>query len=148
MHDGCRQGFIGEATALNGSGIILCTDSVNGRRHYNVTSSLIGCVHKQNDPRGCVARHRESSWCCNLALHMDPTGHLNFQWVPYQGVVLIYRCVTSLGIPMLSYVHTCAERLRSGGGRILIFPLRYRGYDLPFLEDNDGLERAVSKRTR
>ena len=28
----------------------------------------------------------------------------------------------------LSYVHTCAGRLRSGGGRILTFPLRYRGY--------------------
>ena len=51
-----------------------------------------------------------------------------------------------------------AVGLRSGGGRILIFPLRYRGYvhtyaertraDLPFLEDNDGLERAVSKRAR
>ena len=47
---------------------------------------------------------------------------------------------------------------RSGGGRILIFPLRYRGCvhtyaertraDLPFLEDNDGLEHAVSKRAR
>ena len=58
----------------------------------------------------------------------------------------------------LSYVHTCAGRLRRGGGRILKFPLRYRGYvhtyaertraDLPFLEDNDGLERAVSKQTR
>ena len=58
----------------------------------------------------------------------------------------------------LSYVHTCAERLWSGGGWILIFPLRYRGYvhtyaertraDLPFLEDNDGLERAVSKRAQ
>ena len=58
----------------------------------------------------------------------------------------------------LSYVHTCAGRLRSGGGRILTFPLRYRRYvhtytertraDLPFLEDNDGLKRAVSKRTR
>ena len=58
-----------------------------------------------------------------------------------------------------SYVHTCAGRLRSGGGRILTFPLRYRGYvhtyaertraELPFLEDNDdGLERAVLKRTR
>ena len=30
--------------------------------------------------------------------------------------------------PLLSYVHTCAGRLRSGGGRILTFPLRYRGY--------------------
>ena len=58
----------------------------------------------------------------------------------------------------LSYVHTCTGRLRSGGGRILTFPLRYRVYvhtyaertraDLPFLGDNDGLERAVSKRTR
>ena len=57
-----------------------------------------------------------------------------------------------------SYVHTCVERLRSGDGRILTLPFRYRGYihtyaertraDLPFLEDNDGLERAVSKRTR
>ena len=28
----------------------------------------------------------------------------------------------------LSYVHTCAERLRSGDGRIFTFPLRYRGY--------------------
>ena len=27
-----------------------------------------------------------------------------------------------------SYVHTCAGRLRSGGGWILTFPLRYRGY--------------------
>ena len=58
----------------------------------------------------------------------------------------------------LSYVHICAERLQSGDGRILTFPLRYRGYvhtyaertraDLSFLEDEDGLEGAVSERTR
>ena len=57
-----------------------------------------------------------------------------------------------------SYVHTCAERLRSGNGRISTFPLRYRRYvhtyaertraDLPFLKDNVGLEREVSNRTR
>ena len=48
--------------------------------------------------------------------------------------------------------------LRSGGGQILTFPLRRRGYvhtymeqtlaDLPFLGGKDGLERAVSKLTR
>ena len=57
-----------------------------------------------------------------------------------------------------SYVHTCAGRLRNGGGQILTFPLRHRGYvhtyagrtrtDLPFPEDKDGSERTVSKRVR
>ena len=59
---------------------------------------------------------------------------------------------------MVSYVHICAERLRSGGGRVLTLLLSYRGYvhtyaewaraNLPFIEDTDGLERAVSKQTR
>ena len=31
------------------TGIILCMCPANERRHYNVTSSLIGCVHSQND---------------------------------------------------------------------------------------------------
>ena len=32
------------------SGIILCMRPVNERWRYNVTSSLIGWAHKQNDP--------------------------------------------------------------------------------------------------
>ena len=32
------------------SGIILCMRPANGRRRYNVTPSLIGWVHTQNDP--------------------------------------------------------------------------------------------------
>ena len=57
-----------------------------------------------------------------------------------------------IALQPLSYVHTCAGRLRSGGGLILTFPLRYRGYvhtyaertrsGRGFLEDNDGLERV------
>ena len=37
---------------LNGitAGIILCMHPANGRRHYNVMSSVIGWVHSQNDP--------------------------------------------------------------------------------------------------
>ena len=31
------------------SGIILCMQPANERRRYNVTSSLIGWVHTQND---------------------------------------------------------------------------------------------------
>ena len=34
----------------HGSEIILCMRPANGRRRYIVTSSLIGLVHKQNDP--------------------------------------------------------------------------------------------------
>ena len=58
--------------------------------------------------------------------------------------ILCSECVTQ---SVLSYVHICAERLRSGDGRILTFQLRYRGYvhtyaertraDLPFLEDTE-----------
>ena len=77
---------------------------------------------------------------------------------------VIYSIWTSAGkwlvedIPMLSYVHICVERLWSGDRRILTFPLRYRGYvhtyaertrpDLPFLEDRDVLECAISKWTQ
>ena len=32
------------------AGIILCMHPANGRRRYNVTSSLIGWAHTQNDP--------------------------------------------------------------------------------------------------
>ena len=35
-----------------GSGIILCMHPANERRRYDVTSSLIGWVHTQNDPCG------------------------------------------------------------------------------------------------
>ena len=41
-------------------------------------------------------------------------------------------------ISLLSYVHTCAGRLRSGGGRILTFPLRYRGYVHTYAERTRG----------
>ena len=36
--------------SLSSSGIILCMCPANERRRYNVTSSLIGWVHVQNDP--------------------------------------------------------------------------------------------------
>ena len=36
------------------AGIILCMRRVNERRHYNVTSSLIGWAHTQNSPWVCV----------------------------------------------------------------------------------------------
>ena len=35
---------------LSSSGIILCMRPANGRRRYNVTSSLIGWTHTQKDP--------------------------------------------------------------------------------------------------
>ena len=35
-------------------GIILCMRLANERRRYNVTSSLIGWAHTQNDPRSSV----------------------------------------------------------------------------------------------
>ena len=35
-----------------GTGIILCMRPANERWHYNVTSSVIGWVHTQNDPCG------------------------------------------------------------------------------------------------
>ena len=35
-----------------GPGIILCMRPTNERRRYNVTSSLIGRAHTQNDPWG------------------------------------------------------------------------------------------------
>ena len=85
-------------------------------------------------------------------------------WNAYQVLVQLEITKTYIAwfwfykIWQLSYVHTCAERLRSGDGWILTFPLRYCGYvhtyamqtqaDLPFLGDKDGLERAVSKWTR
>ena len=31
-------------------GVILCMSSASERRRCNVTSSLIGCAHSQNDP--------------------------------------------------------------------------------------------------
>ena len=34
-----------------GAGIILCMRSAYERRRYNVTSSLIGCAHAQNEWR-------------------------------------------------------------------------------------------------
>ena len=73
-------------------------------------------------------------------------------------LIRFHVSIISLSHNKLRYVHTCAERLRNGDRRILTFPLRYRGYvhtcaertqaDLPFLEDKDGLEHVVSKRTR
>ena len=36
---------------LRAVGIIMCMRPTNQRRHYTVTSSLIGWAHKQNDPR-------------------------------------------------------------------------------------------------
>ena len=47
---------------------------------------------------------------------------------PNQGCESTHRLhLCPLG-DVLSYVHTSAGRLRSGGGWILTFPLRYRGY--------------------
>ena len=37
---------------IMGTGIILCMRPANERWHYNVTSSVIGWVHTQNDPCG------------------------------------------------------------------------------------------------
>ena len=38
-------------TLLTAGRVILCMGPANERRHYNVTSSLIGLVHTQSDPR-------------------------------------------------------------------------------------------------
>ena len=39
-----------QVSDFQSAGIILCMGSANERRRYNVTSSLIGWVHSQNDP--------------------------------------------------------------------------------------------------
>ena len=49
MSDGFFCVLIYSAPALYKSGIILCMRLANERRRYNVTSSLIGWAHTQND---------------------------------------------------------------------------------------------------
>ena len=44
------------------TGIILCMRPANERRRYNVTSSLIGWAHIQNDP-WCFTRYDEHAVC-------------------------------------------------------------------------------------
>ena len=48
------------------SGIVLWMCPVNERRRYNVTSSLIGCVHSQNDP--CFMHTRTINIITNIPL--------------------------------------------------------------------------------
>ena len=60
------------------SGIILCVNPTNGRRHYIVPSSLIGFTHTQNDP--CSFGHHQTSypvassnciWKCTILGHIS-----------------------------------------------------------------------------
>ena len=41
---------LGGFIRIANTGMILCMHRANARRRYNVTSSLIGSVHTQNDP--------------------------------------------------------------------------------------------------
>ena len=48
----------------------------------------------------------------------------------------------------LSYVHICAERLRSGDGRILTFPLRRRGYVHTYAERTSNTQLNLPRPLR
>ena len=78
------------------------------------------------------------------------------EWFLIFSVTALRLCeILQEGILSLKATFTYAW---SGDGRILTFPLRYRGYvhtyaertpaDLPSLEGKDGMERAVSNQTR
>ena len=49
-------------------GMILCMGSANGRRHYNVTSSLIDWAHTQNDPSYSISHKIYAVWSCFVLL--------------------------------------------------------------------------------
>ena len=51
----CKWFLYGQES--NDAGVILCMCSANERRRYNVTSSLIGWAHSQNDPCDGI------TWC-------------------------------------------------------------------------------------
>ena len=54
-------------THMTEAGIILCTCAANERRRYNVTSSLIGWAHTQNDPCwGCDPGYNSLTWPLSL----------------------------------------------------------------------------------
>ena len=63
------------------AGIILCMCQANERRRYNVTSSLIGWAHTQNDP---CRWHKGAMFCFNviflirycLITHYHHFGHI------------------------------------------------------------------------
>ena len=52
------------------SGIILGMGSANERRRYNVTSSLIGWAHTQNDPQNrLLLNHNKTTMCTILGMY-------------------------------------------------------------------------------
>ena len=60
------------------AGIILVMSSANGRRCYNVTSSLIGWVNTHNDPWSHGAQFGWVLRYCSLAFHnWNPTSQLH-----------------------------------------------------------------------
>ena len=74
--------------------------------------------NKVNYPHRSPVMWKESQW--NSSWLWSFAG-LSLQWRHNErGDILRW--------PASSYVSTCTGRLRSGGGRILTFPLRYRGY--------------------
>ena len=96
----------------NISGIILCMHPANERWCYNVTSSLIGCVHSQDDP--CILHWVTGDkqllfiwkWCniltiCHCYLLDKPKGqHIvaKTKWPPFcrrhfQINFLVWKCL-------------------------------------------------------
>ena len=76
-------------------GIILCMHPANERRRYNVTSSLTGWVHAQNDP-----------WNCQPIIHCDALSRC----LRNARMVRWWECQQMLSPTAIKFL-TCAEHL-------------------------------------
>ena len=81
------------ATQMSWTRTILCMRPASGRRRYNITSSLIGWAHTQNDPCLSTSSEPETHFTKCLCVHdSDSITILTIQWNYNFAHVAVLNC--------------------------------------------------------